>query len=281
MKRTPNYMYLFITIFVFTLYLGNVKATEYVNYHNIAMTSQEYNNLLNLGFNEEEIYFMSEDTYISNKDLSGTVVARNDKYYKTIYTDLNGNTQSMEITKDEYDNQGGMNSRGTVTTEYKNMVTVLTALTNTYRYKVSVGWKNFPSKRSYDIIGIGFDDDVYISSPLYFEYTYYVVGGSGYTTTTQYYYRQTTGTGGSVVYKLPSQSINALTAVLFYDVSKDTTNTITRLDMYGDYSHALKDVNYAIYSDHIIDYSGIDLGVNNHYYDEIPEAQSTITGINW
>ena len=279
MKKTPKYMYLIISIFAFALYLGKVNASEYINYYDITMTSQEYNNLLNLGFSEQEIYYMNEDTYLSNKDLSGTVVARNEKYYKTIYTDLNGNNQSIEITKDEYNNQGGMNSRGTVTTEYKNMVTVMTALTNTYRYKVSVGWKNFPSTRSYDIIGIGFDDDVYISSPLYFQYMYYLYG-TGDLASTQYYYRQTTSTGGSVVYKLPTGSITSLSAVLYYDVSKDTTNTITRLDMYGDYSHARENVNYAIYSDHIIDYGGIDLGVNNHYYDDIPCAQSTM-GVNW
>lgn len=279
MKKASKYMYLIISIFVFTLYLGNVKATEYINYYNITMTSQEYNNLLNLGFSEEEIHYMSEDTFNSNKDLSGEVVARSDKYYKTIYTDLNGNSQSIEISKNEYNNQSGINQRGTVSTEYKNMVSTITALSNTYRYKVSLLWNNFPAKRSYDVIGIGFYDDVYISSPLYFGYHYCVAGSSCYDST-QYYYRQTTSTGGSVAYKLPSESLVSLSAVLYYDVSKDTNNTITVLDMYGDYAHAIKDVNYAIYSDHAINYGGINFGVNNHYYDEIPCARTTI-GVNW
>ena len=281
MKKYSKCMYLIISIFTFVLYLGkaNASESEYVNYFNISMTSQEYNNLLNLGFSEDEIYYMNLDTYNANKDLSGTVVASNKKYYKTIYTDLNGNTQSMEITEDEYNNQSLMDPRGTVTTEYKNMVTIITALTNTYRYKVSVGWNKFPSVRSYDIIGIGFDDPVYISSPLYAGFHYCIMGGSCYDST-EYYFRQTTSRGASVVQKLPSGNINNLCSVLYYDVSKNTSNTITRLDMYGDYSHATSNVNYSIYSNHAINYGGISLGTNQTYYDAIPVAQSTVA-VNW
>ena len=277
-KKNQLYLYVLISIFTFTLFLGQASATEYINYYDITMTSQQYNNLLNLGFSEDEIYYMDEDTFELNKDVSSTLVATNEKFYKSIYTDLNGNSYSVEITKDEYENQGSMDSRGTVSTEYKTMVTTLSKLTNTFRYKVSLAWKKFPAVRSYDIMGIGFGDNVYISSSLYHGYNYCYSNGDC-TTSTLYYYRQTTPTGGSVVYKLPSSTdIRSLGSYLYYDVSKNTTSTITRLDMYGDYSHATTNVTSSIYSNHVINIGGIGLGSNSGYYDAVPCAQSTWVG---
>lgn len=261
----------------FTLYIGQVSASVYKNYFGIEITNQEYNNLLNLGFSEDEIYYMSEETFESNKDLSATKVAENQKYYKTIYTGLDGQSYSVEITKGEYDNQSLMDTRGTVTTEYKNMVTVISKQTSTFRYKVTVGWNRMPSTKSYDIIGIGFSDDVYISSPVYFNY-HYCDSDENCTTSTIYYDRQKTATGGAAVYKIPT-GIVSLTAVLYYDVAKDTTDTITRLDMYGDYSHATTNVGYDEYTDYSINRYGINLSVDNaSYYDAIPCAQSTWHG---
>lgn len=270
-------LYALAAMISFTLLLGQVNASEYINYYNISMTSQQYNNLLNLGFSEDEIYYMDQNTFESNKDLSGELVSKNNKYYKTIYTGLDGNSYSTEISEDEYENQSSMNTRGTVSTEYKNMVTTITRLTNTFRYKVTLAWKQMPSFRGYDIIGIGFNDDVYISSSLYFSY-YYCLASGDCTTSTLYNYRQTTTTGGSVVYKLPGSEAKSLTAVLYYDVSKDTSSTITRLDMYGDYAHATNNVSYSQYSNHGINVNGIILGTNIGYYDAIPCAQSTWGG---
>lgn len=265
-----------ITLFVSILYIGNVRAAEYENYFGLSMTNEQYNNLLNLGFSEDEIYYMDEETFDTNKDVSATLVARTDKYYKTIYTDLDGEAQSIEITKAEYENQGSMNARGTVSTEYKTMVSTMSQNGDTFRYKVTLAWKQMPSTRSYDIIGIGFNDDVYISSSVYFNYTYCVLSGDC-TTDTLYYNKKKLSTGGSAVYKIPS-SARSLTAVLYYDVSKDTSSTITRLDMYGDYSHATSNVNSSIYTDYTITHNGIILGDGIGYYDAIPTAVSSWGG---
>lgn len=279
MENKRSKLYVLVTIFAFVLFLGQASASEYINYYEISMTSQQYNNLLNLGFSEDEIYYMNQETFDINKDLSGELVAQNNKYYKTIYTDLNGNSYSTEITENEYNNQGSMDPRGTVTTEYKSMVTTITQLTSTFRYKVTLNWRQIPAVHSYDIIGIGFGDNVYISSPVYFSYNYCVSSGDC-TTSTQYYDRKKLSTGGSVVYKLPGSQAISLAAVLYYDVSKNTTDTITRLDMYGDYAHATTNsVTSTQYTNYTINRYGIVLydDVPN-YYDAIPTAQSTWGG---
>ena len=276
-KKKNLYSYLFISLFIFVLSLGQVNASEYVNYYGISMTSQQYNNLLQLGFSENEIYYMLEETFESNKDLNATLISKNDKYYKTIYTGLDGESYSMEVTENEYNNQSHMDARGTVRTEYKNMVTVISKNGSYYRYKVTVSWNKLPSVRSYDIIGIGFNDDVYIASFVNFSYTYCISNGSC-TTDTLFYDKKKLSTGGSAVYKLPGSEARSLSAVLYYDVAKDTTDTITRLDMYGDYSHATENVSSSIYSDYTINVNGIVLGAGLTSYDAIPTAQSTWGG---
>jgi len=277
-KKNKLYLYTLITVLSFTLFLGQASATEYINYYDISMTSEQYNNLLELGFSENEIYYMDEETFETNKDISAELVAKNNKYYKTVYTDLNGNSYSVEVNKDEYNNQSTMDPRGTINTEYKNVISTMSKLTNTFRYKVTVGWNRMPSTRSYDIIGIGFDDDVYISSSVYFTYTYCVSSGDC-TTSTLYYDRKKLSTGGSVVYKVPSQTINSLSAVLYYDVAKNTTSTINNLYMCGDYSHATSTVTSEQYTNYTINRYGLILYDNvPNYYDAIPCADSTWGG---
>ena len=278
MANKRSKLYILVTVFTFILLLNQVSASEYINYYEISMTSQQYNNLLNLGFSEDEIYYMDQETFDLNKDIEGQLVAKNNKYYKTLYTDLAGNSYSTEITENEYNNQSSMNTRGTVTTEYKNMVTTMTKLTNTFRYKVTLAWRQMTSRRSYDIIGIGFNDNVYISSPIYFSYSYCISNGDC-TTSSQYYDRKSLSTGGSAVYKLPGSEAISLTAVLYYDVSKNTSSTITRLDMYGDYAHATSNVGSSQYTNYTINRYGLVLYDNvPNYYDDIATAQSTWGG---
>lgn len=278
-KKNKLHLYLLTLMFLFGLYVGNVNANVYVNYNNIEMTNQEYNNLINLGFTEDEIYYMNEETFELNKDITATLVAKNQKYYKTIYTDLNGNQYSTEITKDEYENESLINPRGTVTTEYKTMISTMSKLTNTFRYKVTLNWNRIPSTRSYDIIGVGFDDDtIEIDSSIYFSYAVTDTNGNT-TTSTLHYGKKSTATGGSAVYKIPSEDIHGLSAVLYYDVAKKSSGTITRLDMCGDYSHATSNISSSSTSNHQITINGIELGTSIYgYYDAIPCADSTWGG---
>lgn len=276
-KKKILSMYVLITLLVFTICIGQVNASEYQNYFGIVMSNQEYNTLLNLGFSSDEIYYMDEQTFLDNKDLNATLIDKNQKYYKTIYTDLNGSAYTQEVTKDEYENQGSITTRGYVETEYKTMVTTLSVNGNNFRYKVSLAWNQMPQVRDYDIIGIGFDDPVYISSGVYFNYVH--AGSNGvYITDSTYYDKKVTSTGGSAVYKLPS-SARSISAALWYDVSKNTSSTITRLDMYGDYAHATTPVSGTNYTNYNITHNGIELmsSISGHY-DAIPTADSTWTG---
>lgn len=270
-RNKKLYLYLLISLFAFSLCANQASANEYENYYGIKMTNQEYSNLLNLGFTEDEIYYMLEETFEENKDITSTLVATNNKYYKTVYTDLNGNSYFAEITQNEYENESLITPRGTVNTEYKNMVSTMSQLDNSFRYKVTLNWKNIPSTKSYDIIGVGFEDNVSISGLVNFSYTYANSNGEKITSTLNYG-KKSTSTGGSAVYKIPSE-LRGLSAVLYYDVVKNTSSTITRLSMCGDYSHATSNISSSNTSNHQITINGIELGTSIYgYYDAIPCA---------
>ena len=276
-KNKKVFAYGVIAIFVSIIFMGQVNASEYENYYGIEMTNEEYNTLLNLGFNEDEIYYMSEDIYLENKDLDATLVDKNQKYYKTVYTDLIGNSYSTEITESEYENQPSQNARGTVETEYKLMVTTISQNGNKFRYKISLGWKDMPSRRSYDIIGIGFDDDVYIDSAVNFA-TYWCNSYGTCLTDQTYANKKKTSTGGAAVFDFPDSAIS-LSATLYYDVSKNTSNTITRLAMYGDYAHATSNVSASSIGDYYITHNGLELwSTIGTKYDAIPAAISAWSG---
>jgi len=276
-KKNKLYSYILTFLFVSTLLVGQIKAAKYENYFGIEMTNEQYNNLLELGFSEEEIHYMDEQTFTENKDTLATLVGRTEKYYKSVYTDLNGNSYSTEVSAEEYENQSSIQTRGYVETEYKKVVSSISQLDNQFRYKVTTSWKLMPSVRSYDIIGVGHVDPVYIPTAVNFYYTYCIQSGDCITDGT-YYYKQKTGSGGTAVYKFPSNA-RSMTAVLYYDVSKNTTNTITSLEICGDYAHATTSVDSSDYRNHGIDIDGILLTYStSNYYDAIPCAVSAWSG---
>lgn len=273
---------IFVTLAIISSIIGitTSSAHEIVNYNNIHMTIDEYMTLINLGFTDNQIYYMDEDTYLNNKDLDATLLSQTIRYYKTIYPTY-GNSYTVEITEAEYNNSDNENQiLGTVNTGYKTIVSTIAKNGNKYRYNVSTMWKNMPSTRSYDIIGIGFNDYVYISSSVYFSFTYANSAGS-YTTSTQYFNKKSTSTGGAAVYKLPSGTITSLSANLYYDVSKNTSNTITSLSICGDYAHAQSNVPSSNISDYSIGIYGINLGTSiSAYYDATPCAME-YASVNW
>lgn len=283
MKKNHLIMYILIAMCVYTLSIGVAYASNYVNYRGISMTAEEYNNLINLGFTEDEIYYMGEEMFNQNKDIESNLEVVNEKYYKTIYTDLNGGNYSTELTEDEYNNQNSNNMRGYVETSYKKLVTTISRNSdNSFRFKSSLIWKQFPAVRSYDIIGIGFDNsNIYINAGLVFGY-YYCDASGNCPESTAHYNRKELSTGGGVVYKLPSGDIRGLGAVMYYDVKKtNSSQTITFLEMCGDYSHATANVSQSNISDYTVNENGIQLfsGLAGSY-DEIP-CSSTEWGGTW
>ena len=275
MKKNHLIMYVLMTTCMYILGIGIVGASSYVNYRGISMTDEEYNNLINLGFTEDEIYYMGEDMFNQNKDIESSLEVVNEKYYKTIYTDLNGGAYSVELTEDEYNNQSSNNMRSYVETSYKKLVTTMSRNSdNTFRYKASLTWKQIPAVRSFDIIGIGYNDNVRITSGVIFGY-YYCNSSGDCPESTLYYNKKNLSTGGSVVYKLPSGDIRGLGAVMYYDIDKNNSSqTITSLTMCGDYSHATSNVNQSNISNYTIHGSGLQLYSSiAGYYDEIPCAE--------
>lgn len=276
-KKNKLYSYIVMLVFVFTVSIGQIQAAQYENYYGIEMTNEQYNNLLELGFSENEIYYMDMETFTENKEKLATLVSKTEKYYKSVYTDLNGNSYSTEVSAEEYENQSLIQNRGYVETEYKKVTATMSQLDNQFRYKVTTAWKKMPSVRSYDIIGVGHSDPVSIPTAVQFYYTYCVASGDCITDRT-YYYKEKTANGGTAVYKFPT-SARSMTAVLYYDVSKFNENTITYLELCGDYAHATRTVSSSIYNSHGIDLDGILMSDSvASYYDAIPCARASWSG---
>jgi hypothetical protein len=248
------------------------------------MTNTEYGNLLNLGFTADEIYYMSEETYLENKDITATLVNQNSKYYKTVVP-YYGASYTVEVTLMEYLNSlnGNLNQPLDISyTYYYEIISTISARNNNkYRYKISVHWLNMPDEAYFDVIGIGFMDDVYIDSTVYFGYSY-DYSDNTHIQSTVYYDRKSTATGGSVVYDIPDDNIVSLSATLYYDVSKETNDTITSLEMCGDYAHAWDPVTQYQAANHAISYYGIgfDSSVVS-YFEAVPCTMGHVSGISW
>ena len=271
-------LYLFITLLTFGIGLKGINAANFTNYFNIVMTNEQYNNLLNLGFSEEEIYYMNEETFNENKDLNASLKAVTSKYYKSIYTDLNGNPQTIEITESEYNNTSSNQMRGYVETTYKRLDAYISQIDDTkFRYKTTTRWKSMPSVRSYDIVGLAFSSPyVKISGLVKFQFNYCISNGTCYADGS-YYNKKEYYNGGSAVYKFPTNAVS-MTAMMYYDVVKDTTDTITSQLIHGDYAHATSNVTASIYNNHTMTRGGLSLGTSSPYYDEIPCADTGWTG---
>lgn len=220
------------------------------------------------------------------------IVSENTKYYKTVtyrnsqLYSLNNNVSSetFEISEVEYNSIQPdslvllSNYSGEVETTYKSMTTTISTNGSYYRYKVVLNWKNIPSTRSYDIIGIGFLGSVKVRNNLNFQ-QYYCVTSSGCTTSTTNY-PQIFSSGAGTTFKLPTGNLYSLKQTLYFDVEKNTTSTIILQEAYGDYSHATSSIsltNAKKYS--VVANVGISLNSSiTSYYDTISVAKAGWSG---
>ena len=296
-KNTIRNIYIFILILSITLigFINKVSADEininvFVNNNGIVITTTEYENLINLGFTESEILNMTITEFNENKDLIGNVVSTNDKYYRVITRYDNDNniisTTSEEISEYAYNNNDLMFNSisplsidGYSETNYKKMRSQIISLTYGYRYKMSVEWKNIPSTRSYDIIGIGIDTNVYISSDITFQQNYCYSSGSCSSSNVSVI--KNTTTGGAALFKLPtSSSITSMDSYIYFMVSKSSTSaTLNTMYAYGDYSHAVKNTSSSNSNYYSINKGGLNLYSSIiESYDEVPVTKATWTG---
>lgn len=232
MSKLKNYLLAVLTISL--LFTNSIKAEENIieNYFGIKMTATEYNNLLNLGFSEEDIYLMDEDTYINNKDLIGHVVSSNVTRYKTVRRGLE--TVTYVATEEEFQSRNEVMPLGVVDNYWRSVVTKITQIDSNYRYMVSTIWNTMPSERDYDVIAIGIS---------------YRVIRDTYPTFTRHYcdyddcYNTNVGViktgryGAGASFKIPSGTLTGLGAALYFDVTKYISDTITYQEFCGEYAH--------------------------------------------
>lgn len=220
------------------------------------------------------------------------VIAQETKYYKTIIVNsnfnslnskeqLNGNSNSVEITKEEYENapEGNISTyaNGSVETTYKRLTTSILNNGSTYRYQANLTWKNIPSTRSYDIIAIGHNSNVKCNGLIYFSQTYCLTNGTCRTLSTHYPKQFSTGVGTS--FQVPTGNLKSLSQTLYFDVTKNTSSTITAQYAYGDYSHATSNVSLSQSKQYSVGTSGIYLnGSVEGHYDTIPTAVASWNG---
>ena len=281
-NKKSIFHYIFISAFVALTFIINIDSpkawTTYTNYNGIEMTRDEYLTLVNLGFTEDEIYYMEEGIFEENKDLDATLLLYDQKYYKTVYPTY-GNSYTVEVTENEYYNHDN-NILGTVTANYRTIVSTISANGSYYRYKGTMSWNSVPSNKSYDVIGVGFSGRVHIYNGSTFYYSYTTSSGAS-TTSYSYFDKLHTSTGGTATYKLPSSFIGE-SATMYFNVAKDSdAGTITKLNMCADYVHSTSSVTGAQAASHSIDIGGIHMsGSVASYFNTMPCATETLS-VNW
>jgi hypothetical protein len=209
----------------------------------------------------------------------------NVKYYKiTTITDSSKSiSYTQEITENEYeavDVKEKPITRGNATIEnsYAKLTTSISSISTYYRYNADVEWKNISSTRSYDTIGIGFPSNVKKLGGLYFSQTY-CTSSSNCSTSTSYSYSYSGSNGVGVTFQLPTGSLYSLTHHMHFNVTKNTTSTITAQHAYGSFAHATSSVSLTNAKKYTVDLNGIvfQSGVGS-YYDIIGVAHATWNG---
>lgn len=281
-KKVLLFMLFILLLNIVNLKLVNAESiNKYINNNNIEMTINEYTNLIRLGFTESEIANMNYSEFENNRALIGKIIASSTKYYKVIESTYLSST--IEITEEEYNKTNlsmPLKSDGYIETTYKKVTTTIISLSNYYRYKINVEWKNMPSKRSYDIIAIGKDSNVSIIGSITFQQNYCYSNGNCYTNSS--FIPKTDNYGGAAFFQLPSSSsVSSLSSYMYYTISKNTSNTIYTLNAYGDYAHATSTTYQSYVNNFSVNSLGIILDSSIiSKYDEIPIAQAT-SSVNW
>ena len=173
-KLFYNFVLILVMVFPFLCY---AKDGTIINQQNVSISPREYQNLLSLGFTDLEIAIMDKDTFEKNKDLSGQIVSN-------VVVD---NTNSHFLICSQSD--------GYTETGEKKMTTTIISISNYFRYKVTVEWKKMPYVRSYDIIGIGKNNNVALSDSVVFTQNYCYKNGNCASSNIYYPYNDTFGSG--------------------------------------------------------------------------------------
>lgn len=261
-KKISCMLFAVAMFFMFGSSAFALECIHMTNANGIDITETEYNNLLNLGFTDNEIQYMTIDEFLANKDLIGEIVAQEVSY----------ENNSNFINPFSY-------QPGYAATTTREVTTTIVSVSDRYRYKVSVNWLQIPSNRSHDIIGIGIDTNVKIFGNLtYFQQNFCYSASNCSSSGT--YNERVSSTGASATYQLPSASLVSMNSYFYFGIEKNTTSTITQLNAYGDFAHAMTTVSLSnAYNNHLISRGGLVLNSNiSSYYDSIDTAKAVWIG---
>ena len=284
-----------------------VKASNdvyYTNLNHLEMTEQQYNNLLNQGFTEEQIYRMDEDEFLENKDVEANLISEEKKYIKMHTTLINGikYTTSTVLSELQYQEALLQAQQPTyspnVSGSYYDgdywdaMFEIVTRIANinddVFRFKMDVYWDTMPTDKYYDIMGMGFDvNKVHIGTDIFFRQdwqTYSNVFDHSIDC-----YTKDESTGGSVIFELPDVSTSSLknmSQYMYYYVYKNTgVGTLYNIQAVGSYAHA--DTYYnpsplvtnGLYSNFTTNIAGIDIDAPyRSHYDIIAPVVASFVG---
>jgi len=257
----------------------NAKNAQpyYINNNGIEMSEKNYNNLKGLGFTDQQIAKMNNETFSKKKDIEATVVAQNVKHYVKVSYLQNGLPKERYevVTENEY--QGRLINPGnllrSVSGSYYNgmaandqlaIVTTISNIDDDYmQYRLDVYNYYIPTNRSFDIYGIGIENGkVQVASAIECEQSWNYSSGSSDSTIGCYAKSQTTG--GSAMFELPSGNISNLETYISFWVAKyPDTGTVTYLEAAGDYAHAINTVSDAVFNYYNVTTNGI--GVYSPY----------------
>lgn len=252
----------------------NADETHYINNGKTAITADEYQNLVNLGFEPKEIYGMATTEFEKNKNLSGDIV-------KKTTLDL---TEFPQLSLNPEENIGGgvasPNNYAYAETQYKKMsVFIINVNNNHYRYKITLDWVRMPSKRSWDIIALGYEDTVYIGITPTFSQDWCRKTDECYTSLTGNYYSY--DDVEMVSFKLPSGTLTSLNSYMYYDVLRvDSSKVLERITTIGDYAHATSTLSKSLSKSQIEFMDEIWLQNHATYYDDI-QAIELSQLVNW
>lgn len=213
------------------------------------------------------------------------------KYYKTIGMPsnykLNTNKSdnhifTTEITKEEYEafDENCIIKNGTIETTYKKLTSIIEKKDTGYRYKAILTWENMPKTRSYDIIGIYYNNDLSIKNDFVYFLQEYCNKNNVCSSNNNHYLKIFSNSCGAS-FKLPDSDLKSLKQTLYFDVIKNSSKVINSQKIISDYAHAIKNINMNNSKKYSINNNGliIDDAISS-YYDDINGA-ITILNKEW
>lgn len=245
--------------FLFTSHILEVKAHEkvyFINSNNVEMTEEQYNYLLNF-YNKNSIMNMTNEKFQNEMSMKFTKKNISEKYIKTVtYVDSKGvaTSNDYEISKEEYDNPISTYANNCYVdyaiecweTTYKKLF-IIDWVTGegigaTERILLTNDWKVMPVTRSYDVIGIRYDNITLTNA---WGEQYALTLDDGFIST-EYSYN---GTNMNIQPNGVGISQNLYNSTPIYSLSNRlivegivTSNHVAR---YGSYQHATKEVTLA------------------------------------